>query len=142
MTVLVDSTIWSLSLRRRGRDRSPVEADLIVEWRALVREGRARLLGVVRQEVLSGVRNEEQFRRLIGDLREFPDESVVPNDYIQAADCFNRCRARGVQGSAVDFLICAVALRLNLPIFTTDTDFTAYAGHLPIALHHPRTSTT
>ena len=38
----------------------------------------------------------------------------------------------------MDFLICAVAWRGQMPIFTTDGDFAQYARALPIALHKPR----
>ena len=40
--------------------------------------------------------------------------------------------------TGTDLLICAVAVRHGLKIFTTDTDFAAYARHLPIKLHLPR----
>jgi len=59
-------------------------------------------------------------------------------DYEAAALASNDCRAAGVSGSAVDFLICAVALRRNWPVFTMDHDFTRYARHLPLRLHQPR----
>jgi predicted nucleic acid-binding protein len=55
-----------------------------------------------------------------------------------AAQFFNICRAKGVQGSNTDFLICAVAVRWQLAIFTTDGDFTLFAKHLPIVLHEKR----
>ncbi|MDX1999859.1 MAG: hypothetical protein SF066_19240 [Thermoanaerobaculia bacterium] len=56
----------------------------------------------------------------------------------QPADSpFDRCRARGVQGSNTDFLLTAVALRRAVPILTTDQDFERFAGVLPIRLHRP-----
>ena len=33
----------------------------------------------------------------------------------------------GVACSTVDMMLCAIALRLDVPIFTTDPDFTRYA---------------
>jgi len=53
-------------------------------------------------------------------------------------DTFNMCRAHGVVATAIDMLICAVAARLRVPIFTTDTDFVSYATYLPISLHVAR----
>jgi predicted nucleic acid-binding protein len=47
----------------------------------------------------------------------------------------NQCRARGISGSAVDFLICAAAHRLKWAIFTTDLDFQRYASVLPLGLY-------
>jgi predicted nucleic acid-binding protein len=46
----------------------------------------------------------------------------------------NQCRRKGVQGSTIDFLICAVAAIEELQILTTDSDFLRYAKHLPIKL--------
>ena len=51
---------------------------------------------------------------------------------------WSRLRQRGLQSTGTDLLICAVATRHGLKIFTTDTDFTAYAKHIPIKLHLPR----
>jgi predicted nucleic acid-binding protein len=59
-------------------------------------------------------------------------------DYEEAAAFFNRCRAKGVQGSNTDFLICAAAARRQFAILTTDADFTHFAKLLPIRLHSPR----
>ena len=142
MTVLVDTTVWSLALRRRERDLAPRERLLVAEWAELVREGGAGLLGIVRQEVLSGILDADVARRLRDRLRAFPDLEVSTSDHEAAADHFNVCRAHGVQGSPVDFLLCAMALRLEVPLFTTDRDFTRYARILPLRLHDPRPGLT
>ena len=93
------------------------------------------MVGAVRQELLSGIRVTEQFRKLRGRLRAFPDVALSEADYEVAADCFNKCRSHGVQGSNTDFLLCAVALRLDAPIFTTDEDFPRFVRILRIKLH-------
>ncbi len=134
MNVLVDTSVWSLALRRRTRRASrPVE-----EFAALIQEGRVVMLGSVRQELLSGVKQLKQFRALRDRLRAFPDIALEPVDYEEAASCFNRCRGKGIQGSNTDFLICAVAIRHDLSIFTTDRDFTQFSAVLPIKLHEVR----
>ncbi|MEA2695737.1 MAG: hypothetical protein QOI66_8 [Myxococcales bacterium] len=71
-------------------------------------------------------------------LRAFPDVELGIEDHEEAAAFFNRCRTRGVQGSSIDFLICAAAARRAMPILTTDGDFRSYARILPIELHTPR----
>jgi predicted nucleic acid-binding protein len=96
------------------------------------------MLGAIRQELLSGIRANGQFKKLRDSLRAFPDEPLGQEDYEDAASCFNRCRAKGIQGSNTDFLLCAVALRRKLPILTTDDDFKGFAKHLRFALHQPR----
>ena len=70
-----------------------------------------------------------------GALRNFPDLALETADFETAAEYFNICRGKGVQGSLTDFLICAVAARRQLEIFTTDGDFQHYRKHLPIALY-------
>lgn len=138
MIVVVDTTIWSLALRRRSTDLAADERRLVAEWAELVREGRVGLLGIVRQEVLSGIPDGAASRRLRDVLRAFPDVDVGTVDHESAAEAFNRCRAKGVAGSPVELLICAVAIRLEAPVFTTDADFAGYARHLSIRLHAPR----
>jgi hypothetical protein len=95
------------------------------------------LIGPIRQELLSGIRIEQQFSKLQDRLRAFPDMLLRTEDYELAARCFNRCRGRGIRGSNTDFLICAVALSRGIPVYTTDRDFDAYARLLGVALHTP-----
>ncbi len=138
MNIIIDTSVWSLALRRQ-RTSPSVQTRELAE---LVREGRAAMLGPVRQELLSGVRTDQQFETLRDHLRAFPDVPLVAEDYEEAASFFNRCRARGIQGSNTDYLICAAAARRGFGILTTDTDFAHFARVLPIELHSPRTSVT
>ena len=93
------------------------------------------MIGPIRQELLSGIRESTQFNRLREHLRAFPDTEITSDDYEDAASFFNRCRAQGIQGSNTDFLICAIAVRNQFSIFTTDGDFTHFSRVLPIVLH-------
>ena len=132
MRVLVDTPIWSLALRRRSRTADdPATAELA----SLIRDSRAALIGAVRQELLSGIREQPHFERVREHLRAFPDIEITREDYEQAASFFNLCRTKGIQGSNTDFLICAIAARGDFSIFTTDVDFTHFAQILPITLH-------
>lgn len=134
MNVLVDTSVWSSALRRSKR----IDAPVVDELHALILEHRVEIIGAIRQEILSGIREESQFKRIESHLSAFPDLPVMTEDHVTAAQYFNLCRARGIQGSNTDFLICAVATRLHLAIFTTDEDFTLFAGQLPIDLHEVR----
>lgn len=138
MNVLVDTSVWSLTLRRKTKNLSPVEQTLVRELQELIREGRVRLIGLVRQELLSGIRASAQFAKLKAILRAFPDEPIDTEDYEAAAEASNDCRLQGITVSAVDILICAVAIKRNLLIFTTDPDFKTYARVLPLRFHSPR----
>jgi predicted nucleic acid-binding protein len=135
MMVLVDTSIWSLALRRRGEQLSPMERNLTETLAELIREGRVGMLGPIQQELLSGIREEGQFKNLRDYLRAFDEPGLEASDYEEAASMSNRCRGRGIAGSAVDFLICAAAHRRNWAIFTTDGDFQNYSAVLPIVLH-------
>ncbi len=134
MNVVVDTSVWSLALRRAKR----VDSAASVELAELIREGRVVMLGAVRQEVLSGMKVKSQFEQLRDHLRAFPDLELQVADYEEAASAFNRCRERGIQGSNTDFLICAVAMQRKLAIYTTCGDFRQYARLLKLALHEPR----
>ena len=96
--------------------------------------GRAQLLGIVRLEVLSGIRDRAQYDRLRSYLSAFDDIPLSTRDYEDAAAMSNTCRAAGVVGTSADFLICAVATRRDWEIFTTDRDFERYRKHLPLRL--------
>jgi predicted nucleic acid-binding protein len=136
MLVLVDTPIWSLALRRRAPDLNPRERGLTAALRELIEDGRAQLIGPVRQELLSGIREESSFRKLRNQLRAFAEIPLDAADYEEAAHLNNQCRARGIAGSAIDFLICATALPRNWQIFTTDRDFLRYAAVLPLKLYN------
>jgi len=121
-------------LRRASQSKNPY----VEELAELVREGRVVMIGAIRQELLSGVKDAKQFATLRDHLRAFPDLVTETEDFEQAAEFYNKCRAKGIQGSSIDFLICAVAVRRELSIVTTDADFTGYGRILPIQLHEPR----
>ncbi len=135
MMVLVDTPVWSLALRRRPEQLSDDETQSTQVLSELIREGRVQVLGPIRQELLSGIREEAQFRKLRGYLRAFPEHPLEGEDYEEAAQMSNRCRTRGIAGSAVDFLLCAAAHRRNWAILTTDHDFQNYARVVPLRLH-------
>jgi predicted nucleic acid-binding protein len=134
MNVLVDTSVWSLALRRSSPRGTPAEMELV----ELIREGRVLMLGAIRQELLSRIRSNEQFKKLRDGLRAFGDIVLAEADHEEAASCFNRCRARGIQGSNTDFLICAVAIRRNAAVLTTDEDFEAFTRVLHVTLHQLR----
>ncbi len=131
MSIIVDTSVWSLALRRKTLpDSSPAVTIL----QNLIIDDQVVLLGAIRQEILSGIRNFEQFTRLRDYLRAFPDLELISEDYELAAEFFNTCRSKGIQGSNTDFLICAVAHRRSYSILSTDNDFQNFRVHIPIIL--------
>ena len=135
MNILVDTSVWSLALRRKKESLSANEKSLVAELSELIREGRARVIGLVRQELLSGIKTTEQYEKLRIYLRAFPDEVIDTLDYEEAAKAGNRCRAKGMVVSIVDILLCAAAIRRGWAILTTDPDFSNYAKVLPLSIH-------
>jgi predicted nucleic acid-binding protein len=134
MNVLVDTSVWSLALRRRSGGVHPA----VTELAELIGDGRVAIIGPIRQELLSGIRQRGDFERLRDHLRHFPDTALLSADFERAAEHFSACRARGIQGSNTDFLMCALADRTGFPIFTADEDFRRFAKVLPILLYKAR----
>lgn len=130
MRVLVDTSIWSLALRREAHVRNNAAESLS----ALIADHRVEIIGPIRQELLSGIRSSLQYENLKKHLAAFPDLAIGTEEYEIAAQFYNLCRSKGVQGSNTDFLICAVAVKYQLAIFTADDDFKQFAKFLPIAL--------
>jgi len=131
MKVIVDTSVWSLALRRDKQGSfAPVH-----ELRHIIHDHRVQMIGPIRQEILSGIRSESQFKKLQRHLESFPDLPILTEDYVTAAKFFNRCRSKGIQGSNTDFLICAVAVRNKFSIYTTDKDFVLFSKHIQIVLH-------
>lgn len=135
MMVLVDTPVWSLALRRRPEHLSTTERDLVKVLAELIREGRAEIIGPIRQELLSGIRDESQFKKIRAYLSAFREPLLEAPDYEDAASMSNQCRSRGIAGSAIDFLICSAARRRGWAILTTDRDFENYATVLTLRLY-------
>lgn len=135
MPLLVDTSIWSLALRRRPQQLNRLENHLVESWNQLIREEQVVLIGPIRQELLSGIKRETDFLKLQKRLSAFDDLPLRREDYEQAAKFFNQLRTNGITGTATDLLICSVAHHFDIDIFTSDSDFERYADHLSIRLY-------
>jgi len=140
MRVIVDTSVWSLALRRKKTKLNNAEIQIIDELIELINESRVVLVGPIRQEILSGIVSKAQFNKLKKKLNAFEDFFIKQNDYETASEFFNVCRKNGVQGSHIDYLICAVSSNNDFSIFTTDKDFENYSKHVNIQLHKVRKS--
>ena len=129
--ILIDTPIWSLAFRRANSDSTPI----VNELTELIKNGQAKIIGPIRQEILSGYSDHKKFKTLKEKLDAFPNIPIEDQDYIIGAEFNNNCRVAGIQGSHIDFLICSVASRLKMPIFTTDKDFERYSECLPIKIY-------
>jgi predicted nucleic acid-binding protein len=135
MKILIDTCVWSLALRRNELQGN----EYVSELKELIKEVRVQLVDSIRQELLSGIKSKKQFDLLKNHLEAYDDLELEREAYELAAEYFNTARKKGIQGSNTDFLICAVSTRHNMPILTTDKDFSNFQAVLPIKLHSPRT---
>lgn len=134
MKVLVDTDVWSEALRKNKGNKSPYVEELI----DLIQEGRLEIIGPIRMEVLSGIRDSDLFNAFSEKLAAFEDRTISSEIYVLAAKFFNLCRSKGIQGSNTDFLICACSVHWSIPILSKDKDYLHYRKYLPIELIQPR----
>lgn len=131
--IVLDTSILSLAFRRRR----PVEADPpeVAALRKMIAEDVPLAVpGIVLQELLSGVRSREQFRKLRGPLGGFPVLLASEAHHVRAAQISNACRTRSVACPAIDALIAAMSIESGGALFTTDADFRQIAPHCGLKL--------
>ena len=121
MMTIVDTCVWSLAFRRRNAALlSESETALVAQLRSAIQSKEAAIIGPIRQEILSGIRDKATFELTRELLEPFPDEEIVAADYVASARLFNFCRDRGVECGPVDILMCAIAIRMKFEILTND----------------------
>ena len=96
------------------------EQFVLASLKEAIIDSRVVLIGPIRQEVLSGIKESVQFEKLRTSLAAFPDETLTTQDYEAGARLFDVCRGCGVECGSIDILICAVATRLQYSILTYD----------------------
>ncbi len=121
MKVLVDSCVWSLSLRRRKEAAlAPADHRLQKLLLDLIAQGNVAMIGPIRQEVLSGIREMAQFEKLKKRLESIKDVDLTTRHYEEAARLYNLCRSHGVECGPIDVLLCSMAAEMKWPILTSD----------------------
>ena len=131
MKYIVDTSVWSMALRRVGHQETQGVRKLTI----LLKEGeRIFLPGVILQEILQGVRHSAQFKKIRESLSYFPFLDVTYDDFIFAAELFNSCRAKGIKATTIDFLIASLAIRNDCLLLTSDKDFIYIAKHSKLKL--------
>jgi predicted nucleic acid-binding protein len=130
MKVLVDTSVWSLALRKS--EKNEAEIGIVEVLAELVRDTNVIIIGPIRQEILSGISQKTKFEELKEKLSIFKDQTLLSDDFVLAAEYFNLCRSNGIQGSHIDFLICAFSVNNKYQILTLDKDFQNYKKYIPI----------
>jgi len=134
MNVLVDTSVWSLILRKQSKPLTQRENTVKIIFQEYLENSRIQMIGPIRQELLSGISEINTFKNLREHLLAFDDLEIKTEDYETAANFFNICMKKGIQGSHIDFLICAIAINHNLSIFTLDKDFINYSKYIDLNL--------
>ena len=121
MRLLVDTSVWSLALRRKNiASLSPDEQKLRAKLVQAIQDGRVAMLGLLRQELLSGIKEKVQFDKVKAALDPYLDEPINTGDHEYAARVYNECRNHGVEAGTVDILICAVAVQRGWEVLSGD----------------------
>ncbi len=131
MKVLVDTSVWSLALRRDRQDGNP-SVDFLAE--TLQREGSIFTTGLILQELLQGFSGPKARTQILDRFTPLP--LIVPQreDHIAAADLRNECRRRGLQIGTIDALLAQLCIRHDLMMLSTDGDFEHLARIAPLRL--------
>ena len=126
MTLLVDTSVWSLALRR---DAEATEPEVQYLKDALLGSEVVVTTGLVLQELLQGFSGPKAQAQIIERFAALPLLPPDRDDHISAAALRNTCRQAGVQIGTIDALLAQLCVRHDLTLLTTDKDFTHTAKH-------------
>ncbi len=131
MNILVDTSVWSLALRRD----SPPDCQAVSRLKAALKDGENVLTtGLILQELLQGFKGPKVRRRIIEYFAPLPLILPERRDHIDAADLKVKLRQKGIQAGTIDALLAQLCLRHGLSLLSTDRDFIHMAKHIPLAL--------
>ena len=126
MTLLVDTSVWSLAFRR---DRVANEPQVRALRTAIAGGEPIVITGLILQELLQGFSGPRARKDIVERFSALPLLAPDRQDYIDAADLRNLCRRSGVQVGTIDALLAQLCIRHKLTLLTTDNDFLLAASH-------------
>ena len=126
MTLLVDTSVWSLALRR---DASGAEPEVHQLKDALMGAAVVVTTGLVLQELLQGFSGPKSREQIIERFASLPLLQPDRDDHVAAADLRNTCRRAGIQVGTIDALLAQLCIRHDLTLLSTDNDFKLAAPH-------------
>ncbi|MCZ7562129.1 MAG: PIN domain-containing protein [Burkholderiaceae bacterium] len=135
MTLLVDTSVWSLALRRDGSINAP-EVRALRD--ALAGSDAVVTTGLILQELLQGFKGPRAAAAIVERFRALPIIAPERNDHIAAAEVRNSCRRAGVQVGTIDALLIQLCSRHELTLLSTDDDFAHAARHVSFKLWRPQ----
>ena len=125
MNLFVDTSVWSLALRRD----QPADEPTVTRLReALIGGDPVLTTGLVLQELLQGFAGPKARKAILERFSALP--LLVPDrlDHVAAAEIRNTCRRAGIQLGTIDALLAQLSIRHDLVMLTTDRDFELVAG--------------
>ena len=131
LTLLVDTSVWSLVLRRDGSAPEAHARELI---RALGAGEVIVTIGIILQELLQGFSGPRARDLILDHFSALPLLVPQRRDHVEAAELRNRCRRAGVQVGTIDALLAQLCIRHELMLLSTDNDFTRIAEHCALEL--------
>lgn len=131
MSLLVDTSVWSLALRRDADQTAP---ELTALRDALLGADQVFTTGLILQELLQGFSGPKARALIVARLSALAFLQPDREDHIEAAEVRNACRRRGVQVGTVDALLIQLCRRYDLLLLSTDQDFYAAAKHVELRL--------
>lgn len=118
--LLIDTSVWSEALRRK--EKSLNSSETLVR-RIIENNDEIIIIGIILQEILSGITNEKLFSEIQNILNDFSYVEITKMDYIYAAELRNKCKKKGITACSFDFLIASMAISNKLTLVTYDNDF-------------------
>ncbi len=131
MKLLVDTSVWSLALRRDTGADQPSVGFLRDELR---HQSAIFTTGLVLQELLQGFNGPKARREILERFVLLPLITPQREDHIAAAELRNACRRRGLQIGTIDALLAELCIRYDLVMLSTDRDFERIADVTPLRL--------
>ena len=128
---LIDTSVWSEALRRKKNSKSlstTILSGLILNEYDII------LVGMILQEILSGITDKKLFNEISHTLSDFPFIEATKKNYIYAAELRNLLKTKGITAGSFDFLIASIAIQNNLTLVTLDKDFKHIAKHTDLKL--------
>jgi predicted nucleic acid-binding protein len=134
VTLLVDTSVWSLALRR---DASAASREVEALKAALEGGESVVTTGLVLQELLQGFSGPRDRSQIIDRFGALPMLSPDRQDHIDAAELRNHCRRAGIQVGTIDAILAQLCIRHDLTLLTTDNDFAGIAAHTALRVWKP-----
>jgi predicted nucleic acid-binding protein len=131
VSLLVDTSVWSLAFRR---DAASDLAEVITLQRALEGADQVFTTGLVLQELLQGFSGPKSRSQLVDRFSALAFLQPDREDHIEAAEVRNSCRRGGVQIGTIDAILIQLCVKHDLVLLSSDNDFRSALKHIKFRL--------